>query len=495
MTALDGTGLQVLHLQNNFLDFRNIEDDLEMDVEKISPFQNLIKLQVLNMRNNSIKTFLHDWHTVNVALTELDLSHNQIEMINFGSIFNIWIDNIRINVSHNQITKMFTSKHIAFNPNQSNVIWILNHNPLRCDCVVIHFAMQLRKQINGLQNATTIFITDELKCLEPERFVNQQLQNVPLAQLTCPLDKKNVSAKKCPTKCECFVRTIDHTAIFNCSNAHLTKIPALPDIQSLGLQHYELHIENNNISTLSMANTTGYKSVNRIYAKNNTLEIILPEHLPNDLYDLDLSANKLKRINPDVLLKLSHMQNLQNVSFSWNPWICDCVAYQLMNFIQTHFTKIVGINEITCDNDKSQTLISQNGLCPIDITTIFMLLIAGIFALMLFTTIVYYKNQQEIMVWIFAHHAFSWLFNDKTKSNDTTKKYDVFVLCSMLDEDFVIGNVLPQLENGRNALKVCSNVREIKSGADVPKQVMLLKSIEFPENSEKININLSRFSK
>lgn len=486
MTALDGTSLQVLHLQNNFLDFRNIDDD-SLDVEKISPFQHLTQLQVVNMRNNSMKTFLHDWHTVNVALKELDLSHNQIEIINFGGIFNIWMDHIRINVSHNQITKMFTSKHIAPNPNplQSDVIWILNHNPLRCDCVVIHFAIQLRKQISGVQNATTKFITDELRCLEPEHFANQQLQNVPLAELTCPLDKKNGSAKKCPSKCECFVRTLDSTAVFNCSNAHLTEIPTLPDIRGLGLQHYELHIENNNISTLAMANTTGYKSVNRIYAKNNSLEIILPEHLPNDLYELDLSANKLKRINPDVLLKLSHMQNLRNVSFSWNPWICDCVAYQLMNFIQTHFTKIVGINEITCDNDKSQTLISQNGLCPIDVTTILMLLIAASFALMLLTTIVYYKNQQEIMVWIFAHHGLSWLFNSKSKSNEA-KKYDAFVLCSMLDADFVIENVLPQLENGRNGFKVCSNVREIKFGADVPEQVTcsLPKSIEFSENSE-----------
>lgn len=466
--ALDGTGLRIVNLENNFLDFRNIEEQPEL----ASPFEYLHRLQVLNMRNNSIKSFLNDWNIENYALQELDLSYNQIEMIDFGNIFNIWIEPITINVSNNNITTINVVKNFVSNDNQSQVKWILNYNPLKCDCLVVHFASHLHNQMRTSDNSPMEFVTDHLECSSPQRFAQKRLETVPLADLICPLDKESANDKRCPGNCACFVRTIDSTAVFNCSNANLTEVPALPSIQSLGLQFYELHIENNNISALPLANTTGYKNVNRLFAKNNSIEEIGPDQLPNNLYGLDLSANKLQRIHPGVLLKLNHMQNLQNVSFGRNPWICDCAAYELMKFIEGHFTKIAGIDEITCDNDKSLTLINASGLCPIEKTTISIILIAAIVALVLLSTTLYYKNQQEIMVWMFAHHGFSWLFNNKPKSEDH-KKFDAFILYATSDERFVAENLVPHLENGPKPLKLCLLMREIKGGEIVPEQVKI----------------------
>lgn len=472
MAAFDGTNLRVLHLQNNFLEFQNIEDG-SLDVEKVSPFHSLNKLQILNMQNNSIKSFLNDWNMENVALTHLDLSYNHIEMINFGNIFNIWMEAITINISNNRITRLSMAKEIATNENQSPVTWILNHNPLTCDCLIIHFASHLKNQMENMQNYSTKFITNELKCLSPDRFKNQRLENILLGELTCPLDNANAKKKRCPEHCSCYVRTVDNTAVFNCSNANLNEVPALPNIKSLGLQFYDLHIENNNISTLALANTVGYKNVNRIYAKNNSIEMILAEHLPSDLIALDLSDNKFKRINASVLMKLHHMVNLQNVSFSRNPWICDCAAYELLKFIEMHFMKIVGIDEITCNNNKSMKLIRVNGLCPIEQTTILILciLLAIIVAIILLLTTLYYKHRQEILVWTFAHHKFAWFFHNKPKLDDH-KKYDVFILYSIADEEFVMVNLIPKLESASNGLKVCTLMQELKAGDIVADQVI-----------------------
>lgn len=472
--AMDGTALRVLHLQNNFLDFRNIEEDLD----KASPFQNLNRLEILNMRNNSMRSFLNDWNIENYALQVLDLSYNHIEMIDFGNIFNIWIEAITIDVSNNNITTVSAAKNFAAVDTESQVKWILNDNPLKCDCLVIHFANYLQHQTHRLANSPLKFITDRLECVSPQRFVKKRLENVPLADLVCPLDKENANDKKCPDGCSCFVRTIDSTAVFNCSNANLTKVPALPSIQSLGLQFYELHIENNNITALPLANTTGYKNVNRLFAKNNSMETILPNELPNNLYALDLSANKMKRIHPGVLLKLNHMQNLQNVSFGRNPWVCDCTAYELMKFIENHFQKMAAIDEITCNNDKSLTLTNASGLCPIEPTTILIILIAAIVAVSLLTTTLYYKNQQEILVWMFAHNGCAWFFNTKPKSDDH-KKYDAFVLYSPFDEKFVHTDLVPQLENGPKPLNVCLLIREIKGGDIIPEQVTNLLQSHF----------------
>lgn len=465
VNALDDTNLHVLHLQHNFLDFVNIDDmhiigDDPLDFENVSPFQSLHKLQVLNMRNNSMRTFLSDWSLVNIALIELDLGHNRIEELNFFNILNKWTNAIMIDVSNNNITTINAHKNGLVHGNQSSVTWNLNDNPLKCDCVVIYFAKHL--QMQTLQKFNTTFIVDELKCSSPDRFVNQQLQNVPLNELTCPMDNANAKNKRCPEQCSCYVRTVDRTAVFNCSNANLTEIPALPNIKSLGLQFYELYIENNNISTFTMANTTGFANVSRIFAKNNSVEEILPEHLPNNLFALDLSGNKLKRIKPDVLSKLSHMQNLQNVSISQNPWICDCAAYELMKFIETHFTKMVGVDQITCDNNNTPiTRISSTGLCPIQPSTIVIICIS--IALMVAVLVILsYEYRLEIMVWLFAHNI-SWFFDTKPNSHDH-KKYDAFVLCATTDEEFVEDNLIPPLECGPNALKVCTLMREIKAG-------------------------------
>lgn len=493
MDAFKGTSLIVLHLQNNQLNFENppivvkrvskqrhisIFDEMETNMEKSSPFQQLDELQILILRNNSMKIFLDDWYYKNVALNELDLSYNQIEMLNFGHIFHTWSDEITINVSNNRITEMMAANSAVFDNTESPVTWILNHNPLKCDCTVMHFAIYLRNQQQNLSNVNTKFITDQLKCALPERFESQQLQNVPLSELTCPLDKENTTTILCPQRCSCYVRTIERAAVFNCSNANLNEIPTLPNIEGLmGLQFYELHIENNNISSFPLANTTtGYRSVSRIFAKNNSLEEILPEHLPNNLFTLDVSGNQLKQIKMAVLNKLTHMENLQNVSFGQNPWICDCAAYDLMKFMEIHAIKMVGIDNTACDNGILITHINSHNLCPIELTKILIIIsiscavIAVMVALVFVLTTLYYKNRQQIMVWMFAHHKFNWFFNIKPKADDH-KTYDVFVLYSTCDEEFIMDKLIPQLKNGPNPLKVCTLSQEVKAGQIIPDQV------------------------
>lgn len=469
MAALDGTNLHTLNLENNYLEFANIEGS-DVNIEKLSPFQNLTKLRVLNMRNNSMKNFLIDWSTANVELEELDLSYNGITEIDFQNNFNIWLKPLTVNLTNNKIVTINTGEGFASNNNPMKSTWILNNNPLKCDCLIIHFVHYIQNKLKMMSDARIEFVTNDLKCATPNQFVGQSPINVALKHLICPLDKHSSSDKKCPNQCDCYVRTIDSTAIFNCSNTNLSKIPQLPDIRSLGLKFYELHIENNNITTLTMANTTGYRSVNHIFAKNNSIDKPLPEHLPNNLVSLDLSNNKLQRISSFVLSKLSHIPTFQNLSISQNPWICDSGAYDLQQFIRKYSNKIIDINDITCDNGHT-SLVKVDDLGPTEKSSI-MIVVVVLIALLLLITTFYYKYQQEIMVWIFAHFEFLWFYTNQDFNTDDNKKFDAFILYSIKDIEFVCKNLIPELENGSKPLKLCSLDSESKAGDFMPNLVI-----------------------
>lgn len=469
MMALEGTSLRIMHLQNNFLDFRNIED---LDLEIASPFQELYRLEILNMRNNSMKSFLNHWHIENTALQQLDLSYNKIERIDFGFMFNIWMKPITIDVSHNNITTIDSTNDFG-DDSHTQVKWIFNHNPLKCDCVVMHFASYLQNKTRRSVNSHIQLVTDELECASPSPLAKKRLENVSLFDLICPLDGEMTSNKKCPTNCNCFVRTIDKTAVFNCSNADLTKVPTLPRIKNSGLKFYELYIENNNITTLPLANTTGYENVNRLLAKNNSITNISPGQLPNNLFELDLSSNKLKRIHPGVLMELNHMKNLRNVTLNRNPWTCDCAAYDLFQFIENRASKSTGNDKIICDNGETFTSNDANRLCVQKITiiivvavVIFVVLVMLVFVLS--TTTFYYKNYEAVMVWMIDHGGFGWFFKPKPEEG---REFDAFILYSQADEDFVDEKLISKLENGPNPLKLCLLKRELKGGDLMPEQV------------------------
>lgn len=470
IAALDGTDLRILQLQNNLLDFSTTVDT-ESDYELGSPFQALNKLEKLNLRNNLIKSFLNDWNVMNTALIELDLSYNRIELFNFASILNIWSDKITVDLSHNEITTISAIKDFS-NFNDSQSTWILNDNPLNCDCVIVHLASYLQNNTKQ-KNSNLKLITDHLKCAMPMQFMGKSPANVPLDGLICPLDKNDSkSQKNCPQGCNCFVRTIDNTAVFNCSNGNLTKIPHLPNIRNLRLQSYEIHIQNNYINTLSFINETGYESVTKIFARNNSIEYLHADNLPSNLMVLDLSMNRMQNITKDTLAKLSLMKTLKNVSLGENSWICECSTYEFIEFIQLNAMKIDDINNITCNNDIKTILLNINHLCP----NVYLIIISLSFALGFIATILlliifYYKYKLEIMIWIFANCEFLWYFNGQRNNIMDNKKYDAVVLYSMNDAKLVEEQLAFELENGKNPLKLYLFNRDSNIGAFIPEEV------------------------
>lgn len=450
---------------------------------RTTPFQNMHKLKKILLRNNSITKFLDDWKTNNAELELLDLSYNHIQQLDLMVLTVIWSRSITINLSNNRIERI-TNDDFAYNiirfdmEKQAEKIinerpniqwkWILNNNPFHCDCTILQFVKLLRGNINVKQYLK--LINDELTCTVPAKLINQSVSQIEPNNLLCPLDSPNTTEKYCPAKCDCWVRKNDETIIFNCSNARLTEVPLLPKISTRtlsSLQHYELNIENNFITELPLSSMEGYDNVVKINARNNSIRFLTVRNLPKNLSMLDISRNKLRTLNTDILQRLNETGTLKKLIIEGNPWKCECGS-DFLKYIRSHSEK-VDYRNITCHD--GVLVRDKNEECPMDKA----LLILGcvLIALLGFfigaVIALYYKYQQEVKVWLFAHNLCLWFVTEEELDKD--KKYDAFISFSHKDEDFVTEQLVPELENGPHPFKICLHFRDWVVGEFIPNQV------------------------
>lgn len=473
--------LHTLYLQHNELDFVS-SDGASDDPSKSSPFQNLHNLRRLYMANNSLRQFFGDWNTLNPQLEVLDLSMNRIESVHLNQITVVWNQPISINLTGNQI------KHIAaeelsyviaereFPDNARTIIernhnirwnWYLNDNPLDCDCTMLYF----RQLIDFIQSKAIPLnlVTDNMRCQAPDNLQSQLVSDLDVNDLRCTLDSQTTE-KHCPDQCECWIQASTRTVTIDCSNADLTEVPALPNFKTAelsALAHIELNIENNRITALPDRMANGYDRVTKIFARNNSLDAMVAENLPPALTYFDVSHNKMKTLNADVLYRLNLSGNLEHLRLEGNQWTCDCNS-DFMQFIRSHSDRI-DYTSIRCSD--GEYLRDKDDVCPINKTILFLVcILIALFGLFVGTVFaLYYKYQQEVKVWLFARGLCLWFVTEEELDKD--KKYDAFISFSHKDEEFVTDQLVPELETGPNPFKICLHFRDWVVGEYIPNQV------------------------
>lgn len=444
-----------------------------MNFDQKSPFQDLHEIQKLDLSHNRLTHFLPDWSLHNLKLESLNLSYNNLSWIDFAHISYIWQKKITVDLSNNRI-RYINVPEVIVKDNRSKSKWILNDNPLKCDCLVLYLVKWARGEFGNVDDSKIDYVIDNLKCSEPARFKGELISKVSPQELLCPLDSEQTALRYCPSDvgCSCWYRRNDLSAIINCSNANLTHFPNITQIEnvSVSLMNIELHLDNNKITHLPLATTDGYKILTHLYLQNNSISVVGAENLPTNLAEIDLQNNKLVKLNDSLIAYLNMTPILKKIRLGKNPWTCDCDTFILRGFIYRNTSRIIDHVNITCNSDGT-LIMDRDDLCSVD-KTIFILISILIALLGLFIGAVvalYYKYQQEVKVWLFAHNLCMWLWSEEDMDKD--KKYDAFISFSHVDENFVTEHLVPELENGPHPFKLCLHFRDWVVGEFIPTQV------------------------
>lgn len=418
-----------------------------------------------------------DWNYNNDNLKELDLSYNNISFLSYTDI-NFLSHKIVVNLTHNVIQEIdFHNLELIVGaqdtelPKGKSVQILLDNNPLRCDCLVLHFIQFLQKHHDRMPTYLEI-VPGEMTCSAPPQMAGKLIKQVRPKELTCLLDSPNSAIQRCPRSCSCHVRTADKALIVNCSNANLDTVPVLPNPIELGLNFTELYIENNNIRQLpSVTNHTGYMYVSEIHAKNNNISSLWSANIPRQLVVLELTNNNLQWLNASVFESLNKTNRLERLLLSQNPWLCDCNARDFLTYAQIHFKQMPDLKEVECTNGRQFIKFGVGDLCPenevlivaVSIIIALLGLLVGILAAL------YYKYQQEVKVWLYAHNLCLWFVTEEELDKD--KKYDAFVSYSHKDVDFITEHIVPDLENEPNGFKLCLHDRDWIAGEFITESV------------------------
>lgn len=468
--------LEIINLQNNQLTLQDEFQIESMEIEAISPFNHLISLKKLNLRNNSITVIFPDWTTSLLELKLLDLSYNKIKMI---STENLQFLSTKLDVilTNNEIfevdLKELESTALSQNEmiEEVHVNVFMDNNPIDCNCAILHFNKFLRNELTDETRKIMKITPGNLKCVKPVSLAGRLVIEVQPKELLCLLDSSQSLMKRCPNKCSCKVRPDDKTLLVDCSNANLTEVPDLPHSVLQQFVSTELNIASNYIKELPIITSQSYSNVKIILAQNNNISKIGLENIPKDLRILDLSNNHLDKMNLSVFEMFNHTRELYELKLGGNPWKCDCENVDILSFVLAKFKIIPDLKDVKCLNGETISKMSAGDFCSEDSLQVIVIgSISSIVILALIFIVLTLAYKQEIKVWLFAHNMCLWFITEEVLDKD--KRFDAFISYSHKDESFVTDHLLPELENGSHPYKLCLHNRDWLVGEFIPAQVI-----------------------
>lgn len=158
---------------------------------------------------------------------------------------------------------------------------------------------------------------------------------------------------------------------------------------------------------------------------------------------------------------LRNTMNLTKLTLRKNPWICDCNTTDLLDFIPMKRKIIIDLQNVTCyDNNTLILSMTVTDFCPDYINNnqkqchkqsyfILMNLLAG-----------FIISISGLLFYIYQHSRIL-----KLEETDAETIYDAFISYSQNDhDDFVMKELVYELENNTTPLKLCLSYRDWRAG-------------------------------
>lgn len=364
-----------------------------------------------------------------LKLKVLDLGFNKIKSLNFSELRNFDID---LNSLH------------------------LNDNPLECDCNMHSFL-----SATDQNKLATVF---SYNC-KIDHFYLKTCVNKPYLP---PYS----SSAQCPSECNC-EKMEDGTEsnfwiIISCESKGLTSL------QEIGFENatsIQLAISNKNL--MELPKLPSHSRVTFIQASHNKISNIVTENLPAKLRVLDVSYNNIQRISANVL---DYIKRLEVVFLKENPFKCDC-SDEMTNFIKFVSAPVTDLQGAKCDSTNELSIKTMGDYCSQRAFIRNLIIVIVLAILIMIVSFVYYKYQQVIKAWLYAHNFRLWWIDEEHLDKD--KVYDAFISYSHLDEAFV-QYLVETLENSSPPFKLCVHVRDFTPGELIEQSVIRLAAKYLP---------------
>lgn len=167
---------------------------------------------------------------------------------------------------------------------------------------------------------------------------------------------------------------------------------------------------------------------------------------------------------------LKNSTSLKELDFSSNPWHCDCTDREFFNFIQKKSINVPSLRKVSClGMSKSIVEMTLSDFCPTTNEIILIGVSVALLGLLVGVLVgLYYKYQQEVKVWLYAHQCCLWLVTEEELDKD--KLFDAFVSYSHNDRT-IVHKVVERLESGPTPFKICEHERDFIPGDWIPDQI------------------------
>nr|XP_032817071.1 toll-like receptor 13 [Petromyzon marinus] len=409
--------------------YLRLDNNLITDIRK-QLFHGLENLETLNMRNNKVTTIFPHTFTFLRHLQILDLGGNRISSLKQNAMSgllrlrNLYIDGnfLRIINSH-----MFNGLHSLHN----------------LDLVRNSISYKYRSQSNApfvnLTNLTTL----KLSAQQP-----YGLQSIPVDLF------KGLRSLK-------YLYLAGNKISFH----NTLPFDELVSLKYLGMQDVCSGLQNMNANMFQKLTQLGTLDLGNI-----GINFLHKKQFQNqsNMRVLYLSANGIRAMIEDVIAPMKELRYLDVTS---NPLQCTCDNAWFKNWSRSSDVQVVGLYGVSCSGDNGAAGNSSRLFVDFDASVcyekwgrVMFVLTLPFFSLLTACPLVFVKARWHIR---YGYYMFRAWFREYRRRDEDARAYDydAFISYNSRDEDWVMGELVPRLEQeGPPFCKLCLHHRDFALG-------------------------------
>ncbi|XP_047532159.1 protein toll-like [Vanessa atalanta] len=441
----------------------------------MSPLWQTHSLRALRLARTGLARICRDWRSDLVALTDIDLRHNNISRLEFDDLQWRRTHTTTVDVRGNPVRDVSYTRdqfaavlagNVSDDFASSRLTSLLLDAPLKCDCSAYWFARAARERPEHARAALR-----DARCA-----TGAALLAVPPHALLCALP---AALGPCAAGCACLVS--GERAELRCARAGLRRVPRAPR----GLPARALLLPHNNISRLTPDDIAPELEVRAPSTVDRAAREIASADAPSESSHfrrffrpqvLDLSDNRIVSIDPATTAVL--FDGRRSVRLAGNPLRCDCDSLPLLRALAAHVRAAgaegaEGAGEARCAGGEDALAAATRlaarcspALWPLALVGLALAAASAVAAACLTRPVA----RQRFKRFLFERGlCLRWLLRPLREDDDSERPFDAFVSFSHLDAEFA-AQLATRLERDAG-LRLCLHERDWTPGRWIPAQI------------------------